>query len=158
MLPDKRTVLHALRAQLAKELEAVERVAAMARDEVGSDETRAEGRYDTRSTEASYLARGQAWRVAELRQLAAWFRNLDPEGAPPPDIQVGALVALEGHREQVLFLAPIGGLRAEVEGRVVRVISPVSPLGRGLTGLEVGDEAEIDSPQGRVTYEVVGLA
>ncbi len=56
---DKNTVVEAFRTVLTEELSAVERVAAMARDEVSSEETKQEGKYDTRATEASYLARGR---------------------------------------------------------------------------------------------------
>jgi hypothetical protein len=51
MALDKKQVIDALRAVIAESLDAVERVAAMARDEATSAETRSEGKYDTRSTE-----------------------------------------------------------------------------------------------------------
>ena len=153
MLPSKTQVLAALRAVLSDELAAVERIAAAARDETTSAETKQEGKYDTRATEASYLARGQAWRVAELRQLAAWFAS--QAGAEVDVAGVGALVALEGARDEVVFVAPIGGLKATVDGMRVRVISPKSPLGQALAGLEAGEGFELDTPRGVVDYEVV---
>lgn len=156
MLPSKTEVLAALRAALADELAAVERIAAAARDETTSAETKQEGKYDTRATEASYLARGQAWRVAELRQLAAWFANLP---ATERDVAgVGALVALSGARDELVFVAPVGGLKATVAGTRVRVISPKSPLGAALTGLEADDGFELDTPRGTVEYEVVEVS
>lgn len=148
-------MVEAIRATLATELEAVERVAAMARDEVSSAESKQEGKYDTRATEASYLARGQAWRVAELRRLHAWFDVL--EVTPHETARVGSLLELDGPRPGWVFLAPLGGPKVAVEGVEVRVISPSSPLGRALLGLEEGDGAEVASPQGDVEYEVLTL-
>lgn len=151
----KLEVVTALRRSLDEERQAVERVAAMARDEAQSDETRAEGPYDTRATEASYLARGQAWRVAELRQLAAWFEVFDPTAPLDPQVvQPGALVTLAGKSRQTVFLAPIGGLRATVGDVEVRVVSPSSPLGEAMEELEEGDRFEVDSPRGIVRWTV----
>jgi hypothetical protein len=148
-------VVRAICATLAQELESIERVAAMARDEVASEESKQESKYDTRATEASYLARGQAWRIAELRQIASWFDRLDPLRPASEAAGLGSLVHVTGHRDAWLFLAPIGGPRVQLDGQVVRVISPESPLGGALMGLEQDEAFEINSPQGRVEYEVV---
>ena len=147
--------LLALRTQIASELEAVERVAAAARAEATGEETKQEGKYDTRATEASYLARGQAWRIADLRRLKAWFDRQDPDEARPNRVAVGSLVRVAGHREGWLFVAPTGGPQAMVAGEPVRVISPEGPLGHALLSLEPGDAFEIETPQGTVEYEVV---
>lgn len=158
---DKVRVVEALRQALAQELAGVEAAAALARDEVQSDETRQEGQYDTRATEASYLARGQAERIADLRALAAWFEVYDPQARlEEPVVQVGALVTLveDGGAERVFFVAPQGGLATEVDGRRVTVISPSSPLGVAMEELEEGDGFEVDSPRGIVEYEVRALA
>lgn len=162
MPPSKPAVVDALRQALARELAGVEAAAALARDEVSSAETRQEGRYDTRATEASYLARGQAERIAELRTLSAWFQVFDPaRPLPDPVVQVGALVQLEDlgtAARRWLFLAPRGGVSVELGGVVVRTISPTSPLGVAMKELREGDAFEVDSPRGIVGYEVVGLA
>ena len=152
---DKSAAVEAIRSTLSVELEAIERVAAMARDEVSSDETKQEGKYDTRATEASYLARGQAWRVAELRRLKAWFDVLDPTRPPAPRIGPGSLVQLEGARPGWVFVAPVGGPRAEVEGAEVRLISPKAPLGVAMDGCETGDFFEVHTPTGTVEYEIL---
>lgn len=153
--PSKLAVIAALRQALDAELAAVQAVAAMARDEVGSDQSKSEGKYDTRATEASYLARGQAWRIDELQRLSAWFEVLQP--SPRTVAEVGALVELVGPRRDLVFLAPVGGASAEVEGRAVRVISPSSPLGQAMAELEAGDGFEVDSPAGEVSWEIAGI-
>jgi len=154
--PTKSAVLAKLRAVLTHDLQALESVAAATRDEVGSDETRQEGMYDTRATEASYLARGQARRIAELRRQLAWAELFDPGRVyEPPVVQVGALVALEGERDELVFVVPVGGGSLRLGPHTVRVISPSGPLGAAMAELELGDGFEVDSPRGVLSYEVV---
>ncbi len=151
--PDRAELLDALRAALASDLAALESVAAATRDEVGSSETKSEGKYDTRSTEASYLARGQAWRVVELRRNLAWtegFRLAEAEGP----VQLGSLVELVGERREWVLMAPFGGTTLKLSEHIVRVISPSAPLGRALLELEAGDGVEFESPRGTLEYEV----
>ncbi|MCP4805686.1 MAG: GreA/GreB family elongation factor [Proteobacteria bacterium] len=136
---------------LREELAAVERVAAMARDEVGNSETKAEGKYDTRSTEASYLARGQAWRVVELRRLVAWIEAFEP--TPREQVSIGALVHVEPGGW--LFVAPVGGHTVTVDGVRVRAISPASPLGQAMAELEDGDGFQVQTPRGEIDHEVL---
>lgn len=155
---DKSRVIAAIVTTLQESLQAVERIAQMARDETTGGESKAEGKYDTRATEASYLARGQAWRIAELRQLFAWFDNLEAT-APidPPTVRVGALVELQGEQQEVVFIAPVGGTQVVVDTRTIRVISPASPLGCAMAELEAGDAFEFTTPKGLLSYAVVSV-
>ncbi len=154
--PTKSAVIAALRALLNEDLRALVSVAEAARDEVSSDEARQEGQYDTRAIEASYLALGQARRIAELRQQLAWTTTFDAgREFDPPTVQVGAMVQLEGHRRELVFVAPVGGGQLAVGPHTVRVISPSGPLGQAMAELEVGDEFEVDSPRGVLSYELL---
>jgi len=154
---NKTDVVTAFRATLAEELATVERVAAMARDEVSSAESKQEGKYDTRATEASYLARGQAWRVAELRRLKAWFDVFDPDRSRSETIGPGSLVQLDGSRPGWIFVAPVGGPQTTIAGESVRLISPRAPLGSAMADCEAGDCFEVKSPRGTVDYEVLAV-
>jgi transcription elongation GreA/GreB family factor len=161
VLPARASVVECLRAATAQELEALERVSAVTREEVTSDETRSEGKYDTRSTEASYLARGQAWRIAAARQLNAWFQAL-PDTLPTENkrAHLGSLVAIQCESNEpptidVLFLAPVGGTRVNIGDLCVRVISPDSPLGRVLIGLEEGDAFQFNRPAGQGEFTLL---
>ena len=155
---EKCAVVAALRASINDELMSVESTAAMARDEATNSETKAEGKYDTRATEASYLARGQAWRIAELRKLSAWL-NTDQATAEltRPVVQNGALVRLEGPRSEWVYIAPVGGGKAMVCNQTVRLISLASPLGTAMEGLEAGDCFEVSTPRGLHEYELLHL-
>ncbi len=152
----KPKVIAAILASLTESLRAVERTAAMARDETTSGETRAEGKYDTRAAEASYLARGQAARISDLRGQVAWFAHLG-EGTPTSRVGPGALVCVDGDQQETVYLAPVGGTHVEVDGTVVRVISLDSPLGKAMARLEAGDGFEVETPKGRLDLEVVSV-
>jgi transcription elongation GreA/GreB family factor len=156
----KREIVAELRRSLGEELNALESVANQTRDEVGSSETKSEGKYDTRSTEASYLARGQAWRIAELRQLSAWFGNFSIERSFE-SAEIGALVEVARGDElsKLLFVAPVGGLKCSIavdgEQRRVEVISQSSPMGSAMVGLLADDGFEVESPKGPVDWDII---
>ncbi len=159
MLPDKTQVVATLLNQVEAELSGMESVAEAARDEATNSETKAEGKYDTRATEASYLARGQAWRIVELRKLVAWLSSDQATRTlSEPMVQTGALVRVEGERTEVLYISPIGGSKAVFDGETIRSISPSSPLGSALMELEEGDACEVDTPRGLLEYTVLELA
>ena len=159
VLPDKCRVVAALLEQVEAELAGVEAMAEATRNEATSSETQSEGKYDTRATEASYLARGQAWRILALRRFSAWLAS---DGATrtleEPMVQVGALVHIFGDRTEIVYIAPVGGGKATIDGLVVSAISPSSPLGKAMVELEVGDAFEVDSPRGLITFEVSAIA
>jgi transcription elongation GreA/GreB family factor len=74
-----------------------------------------------------------------------------------PTVRLGCLVQITGARTELLYLAPIGGAKADLDGTIIRVISPSSPLGRAMTGLEAGDGFEIETPRGLLEYEIEGV-
>ncbi|NVZ11851.1 MULTISPECIES: GreA/GreB family elongation factor [unclassified Pseudomonas] len=133
--------------KLAVDLDIAQRAAQTAYETATHEENIAENKYDTLGLEASYLAAGQARRVEEIRQALTLCQNMqlraynDQRG-----IEVGALLGLadENDRQQWLFLAPDGaGLKVDVVGQPVTVITPRSPLGKSLLGKFEGDEVEI---------------
>lgn len=120
------------------DVDAMERMVAMSRDEATSDESRPENKYDTRALEASYLAAGQGRRLLELQRLEAWLGHL---GAPTEAVRLGSFVELDEARW--VLLGPAAGPTVPHQGVEISVISTASPLGRALQGLEEGDEAEL---------------
>jgi transcription elongation GreA/GreB family factor len=133
-----------LSEQLALDLDTLERAQLAVQEAATHDEAKPENDKDTRALEQSYLARGQARRVLELRGAvsrveAMVLRGFD-ESQP---IALGALVSIEeGDQTQTVFLAPEGGGRRLSKGSV-QVVTPESPLGRALLGKFVGDECAV---------------
>ncbi len=108
-----------------------------------SEEAKSEHSKDTRALEQSYLARGQAQRVEELREGLSRVAALPLRGfAAGEPIAVGALVEIEEEgATSILLLVPHGG-GIRLSGRE-QVVTPASPLGRALIGKTSGDTVEI---------------
>ena len=157
ILPPKADVIEALKAQAIAALEAAERAQAIATDEATSKESKAEGKYDTRATEAAYLARGQAERVVELRRLVAWYQRVD-RALHLEQAALGALVFVSGEGPQVLFVAPVGGAAVMVGGVKVRTVSFSAPLGQAIRGLEEGDEVRFSTSHSAHRSEIIEIA
>lgn len=152
---DKAALKTELLAMLAAALDTAERAHAAAVEGATSDEARPENDKDTRGLEQSYLARGQAQRVAELAAAVdevtvlalRVFTKADP-------VALSALVTVDEDGEpQQLFVAPHGGGNVLTGG--AQVVTPSSPLGRALLGKRAGDEVEVRLP-GRVRNLVIG--
>lgn len=164
-LPDKPALLAALASRLEEDLATVERRQADTQAGATHAENRAEHAKDTRATEDSYLARGLAERVTELRRNLEALANMPVRAfAPDEAIAVGALVTVVTEtepgrsREEAWFVVPgAAGLEIEHDGRTVRTVTPVSPLGQALLGLEAGDEGAVRTPRGPRGFEVLTI-
>ncbi|MBS2017756.1 MAG: GreA/GreB family elongation factor [Deltaproteobacteria bacterium] len=146
--PDlKRALLEKLLAHLDAERAATVRAHDDARIAATHAEAKPENDKDTRALEASYLAAGQAARVAELEVAAKVLGTMELRafGASTP-IQSTAIVTLEDDdgAESTFFVAPHGGgVKLEAEGRAFQVVTPQSPLGQALLGRTQGDVVEL---------------
>ena len=139
---DKSTLFDALRAQLARELQAVKAAADAAREGATHEEAKPENEYDTRALEQSYLAGAQ---TARAEALAAALTSLDlfqpPALSEDDPVRVGAAVIVDdGEQSRHYLLCEVGGgTKLDVEGTRWWVLTPSSPLGRALIGRRVGD-------------------
>lgn len=139
---DKSAVVERILAALRAELDGFTRAAKAAQAAATDPDSKAENKYDTRNLEASYLARGVAFRVAETEAaLSEW------EAMPPRDFSdlrpatTGALIVLENaHGPAGYFLGPGGGgITVEHEGLEITVITASSPLGKQLLNRREGE-------------------
>ncbi|MBI4951159.1 MAG: transcription elongation factor GreAB [Myxococcales bacterium] len=129
--------------QLEAEVAALAEALAAAREGATHEEARPENDKDTRALEQSYLARGQARRLEELRTGLAEVLRMTARPFSDGPIALGALVVCdEEGAERHVLLAPHGG-GAALAGGAVRVVTPGSPLGRALLGKRAGDEGEL---------------
>lgn len=130
-------------ARLETDLETLERAQRATHEAATHEEAKPENDKDTRALEQSYLARGQAARVEELRAAVADVTALavrDFDGRPAA---LGALVVVdEDGKRSTLFIAPAGGGSYLAQG-TVQVVTPRSPLGRALLGKTPADEVEV---------------
>ncbi len=151
----------ALKIELIKQLEAALATAraahAAAIEGSTHEEAKPENDKDTRGLEQSYLARGQAQRVAENEAAlgdvtALVLRELGPTST----VAMSALVTIdEDGTELVLFISPSGGGNVLADG--VQVVTPNSPLGRALLGKKLGDDVELQLPGKLRSFVVVQI-
>ncbi len=145
MTRDKRALKTELVTALKAELTQAEAAYASTRAGATHEEAKPENDKDTRALEQSYLARGQAARVEELRiavgEVEAMLVPAAKEGAP---IGVGMVATVEDQdgKEHAYFVALHGG-GAKLQGGEVQSITLKSPLGRALVGKREGDDAEV---------------
>lgn len=131
-------------AALKNELAVAEKAFANTRAAATHEEAKPENDKDTRALEQSYLARGQAQRVEELRAAVADAEKLQlrkaDDGKP---IGVGLVIdASDDDKSASYFMAPHGGGIRLADG-AVQVVTPKSPLGRAFLGKREGDETEV---------------
>jgi transcription elongation GreA/GreB family factor len=139
-------VLQALIGHLAAELETLTRAAKASYSAATDPDSRAENKYDTRTLEASYVARGQAQRVAELGAALQQFQALTA-ATPGAVVQLGSLISLRTPNDTLhFFLGPAaGGSEVTLGSDSVQVITPASPLGQKLIGKRAGDSIPLNA-------------
>lgn len=149
---NKLALLDQIRAALQSELDTCLNAAKASSAAATDPDSKAENKYDTRSLEASYLARGQAQRVAEIQEGLHAFATLHVRRFEAGDAAgLSALVTLKSDEgESFYLLGPAaGGTEVNHEGKEVLVITPGSPLGQKLMGRKQGDNVAV--PVGQAT-------
>ena len=158
---NKHIIVQQIIATLAAELDGYVRSAQSAHAEATDDQSKAENKYDTRGLEASYLARGQSQRAAEVMRAIDIFKALPiRDFASDEPIDIGAVVALEAAGERtVYFVGPCaGGTEVELERKPVLVITLQSPVGQQIVGRKRGERLQIRLGGTSASYLVAAVA
>lgn len=158
----KAAIRDALVERLREEANKARAAADTTRSGAIHEENRAEHDKDTRATEASYLARGQAMRVEDLEESIVRIRTLSlgdyGDGRP---IGLGALVEvlIDESTRRHFFIAPVGGGETlQIAGQEIRVITPASPVGRALVDRQADDELELKLGGRQRLYEILSVS
>lgn len=155
--PSKTSLRVELVGALASDLAVRERAYRAAREAATHDEAKPENDKDTRALELTYLARGEAMRIEELRVAVAETQAMavGPVGDGEP-VRLGALVATDEDGVEALFwLAPHGG---GSRLGAIQVLTPKSPLGQALLGKRAGDECDAVLAGRRRSITIVAVA
>jgi hypothetical protein len=142
----KSHLLDHIRTELRTRLERLSKAAFEAHAAATDPGSKAEGKYDTRSLEASYLAAGQARQVDELAESVRIFETLSlPDFQHDAEIDAGTLVEAElnGELTHFLLVPTCGGMVIEHDGLEITLLTPESALYRKLLGMRVGESLEI---------------
>lgn len=156
--PTRGELVRELLDVLGKELGALEQTHRDTSAAATHEEAKPENDKDTRALEQSYLARGQALRVQELRELVARVRSMDFEAAPEV-ATLGSIVTVHDEAEaaqRTFFLTPAGG-GARLAGGSVLVVTPQAPWGRALVGAKVGESREVSIAGTLREFEVLTI-
>lgn len=155
---DKKLIINDLVARLQKELKEVEEAVASARELATHSESKQEGKYDTRSIEAGYLAGAQAKRAEEIKLDIQMLEDLDIE-SKADQLQLGSLGLIRHNKsEKFYFLSSTaGGTIIDVNGQGILIISVFSPIGDAAIGMKVGDSFEVETPRELREYEVLQI-
>lgn len=158
---DKAAVAALIVAQLQRDLAALERAVAIARDTATHPDCLGSSKYETMGLEASYLAQGQGVRLLEIERGLDCFRRICTAGqadtANDGPITLNALVQVEDEdgNAQLLWLASeAGGLKLEYLGLPLTVITARSPLGRALIGRHAGEECVLHAGGMERCYQI----
>lgn len=153
----KKQLLRLIVERLTGDLDTLMKAAMAAHEAATHEENIPDNKYDTLSLEASYVAQGQANRAQEVRLALQAYRSLTLQPFDASDeIRLTALVTLESEDGAVrsVFIGPLeGGLKLQLEGEEILVITASSPMGRELLGKFINDTVEM----GSASYEIVDL-
>lgn len=143
---DKKSLLQQLFQKIENDLNTARAAATATAQGATHEESKAEGSKDTRATEASYLARGQAMRVEELEETLNRLRFMRTEKFDiDTPISAGAVVCLENEKavQRWYYLVVAGGgYELDSGKKKITTITPQSPLGKSLIEKQVSDEIE----------------
>ena len=138
-------------SKLNEDLNSLKKAAAETRSVSSDDENKQEGKYDTRSIEASYLAEAQADQATQIEESIFKLQNLTlPE--EPDTVILGSIAILtdtEDHDLQFFLLPAGGGISLEYENQPLMVITPESPIGEKIIAKALLDNIE-ETPIGPV--------
>ena len=137
----KRIILNAILKELEAELARLNGAAVRSSSGAMHSAPNAEKQRDTTGVEAAHLAQAYSMQCTTLTKQIEELKSLDAEDFTGQEIDVGALVEVEmkGETELYMLLHCGGGYEVIVEGSLITVITPESPLGESLVGnIEAG--------------------
>ena len=156
---NKEKILNTLKENITKELAQAKEAYKSTQNLVTADDMKSEGKYDTRSIEAGYLAGAQKKRVDELELELNLLDEIDLKHLNDT-VSVGSLVEISFNdiKRPYFISSTSGGSMIRVEGQVVLVISAFSPIGTEVIGLKAGDQFEVVIKGESREYEIVKIS
>lgn len=157
---DKQEIMTAIIAQIEHELSVAIHAAKVAHQDATNEESKPENEYDTRALEASYVARGQAQRVAELKEALYEFKHTPMKNFnEQTPITATAMIEVESDskRNHLFFMPRGGGIVVTVNGARVQVVTPSTPLGQALLQNKKGDQIYVEVGAGEKEYDILDV-
>lgn len=154
----KEQILEKLIDETKTELAKVTQAYETTKNLVQTGDLKSDGKYDTRATEANYLAGGQQARMQDLTHELQLLEETNIK-RKENTVSIGSLVELElnGNTRQYFISPTAGGKMVNINGDVYMVISVFSPIGDAALSLEVDDEFEVDLKDQTRTYLIKSI-
>lgn len=145
---DKLAVIDEVIKALKAEIEIGSKASREAFEAATDEDAYSDGKYDTRSLEASYLAGGQAQIVKELGDALQGFSLLRAQHfIQPPSglIGLGSLVKVQTKSSTIWYIVGPGGggMDVNIDKTPITVLTLHSPLGQLLSSKSQGDVVEL---------------
>jgi len=147
---NKNAVIDQLIKHIQDEIEHASSAAKDAFEYATDQDSKSEGKYDTRSLEASYLAGGQAQKAREWKDAHDEYIQLKTRILLEPPTQQAGLGSLIESRDQQsgesewFFIGPsAGGFSVDDDGHTITAINLHSPLGMAIASHITGDTIEL---------------
>ena len=156
---NKELILEKLFSNVNNELTKIKQAYTTTQNLVKNGDLKSDGKYDTRSTEANYLANGQRQRIAELEQELELLGEVNLKGKRE-NISIGSLVEIElNEQKRKYFIAPTaGGTMVNIDGEVILVISVFSPIGDAVLGLNKTESFEVEIKGEMREYQIISFS
>lgn len=155
---EKEKLIEALKEKVQAELSEIKKAFQSSHSLATSSEMKSEGKYDTRSIEAGYIAGAQQKRVQELELELGLLDEININHLPDT-VSVGSIVEIKyNDLTRVYFISSTGGGSfLSVEDHTVMVISAFSPIGAEVIGLAKNDEFEVEHKNESRQYQVINI-
>lgn len=159
---NKERILQAFIDLAQTELDTMLRAAQHARDSAISDEVKTQDKYDTQSTELSYLAGAQAKRAQELKTSFTLLQTLQKRIDHAPDrIVEGCVVSLKNLKSSsishFILLPQEGGSKVDIDGQNITSLATTGPLGEELLGRSTGESFDCEINNRVFEYEILSF-
>jgi transcription elongation GreA/GreB family factor len=157
---NKSEILLKLEELLLENIEKAEEIFRASHEYTTKGDIKSDGKYDTRATEAGYLAGAQKRRVEELKNDLNRLRALPIKAfSSNQGVVVGALMELECEKRvsHYFILPSSGGETLKIEETSIQIISHNSPISIAAFGLNQEDSFELETPRGLKVYYIVSL-
>lgn len=139
--------------KLRGDLDVLRKAAMETHKDSTGENSKAEGKYDTRGLEASYLAEAQASKVMQLEESINKLEQIPTSETDDSEpISLGAMVLVSTDEDDLCYmiLPAGGGMTLPSQGLDFTVITPASPIGSVLIGRSIGDSVSL--PQHGAAY------
>tara|TARA_Y100000768_G_scaffold387196_1_gene377653 strand:+ start:3385 stop:3861 length:477 start_codon:yes stop_codon:yes gene_type:complete len=143
-----------------KELNSLKETLKTSENLVQKGDLKSDGKYDTRATEANYLADGLRQRLNDLEHERLLLEDLPLRDLTSKDeVCIGAMVKIEhNHQKRWYYISPTsGGSLLNIEGEALMVISVFSPIGREILDLTQNDEFEVEINDQTRLYKILDI-